>query len=50
VETLYFGDRDIPYYGPVIDRVPAGEETGDLWDHILALTRHDSFYELKRPR
>jgi 2-hydroxychromene-2-carboxylate isomerase len=50
VPTLYFGDRDIPFYGPVIDRVPSGREAGDLWDHILGLSRHESFYEIKRPR
>lgn len=50
VPTLYLEGRDVPYYGPVIDRVPLGEEAGDLWDHVLGLTRHDCFYELKRPR
>ncbi len=50
VPTLYLEGRDVPYYGPVIDRVPVGEAAADLWDHVLGLTRHDCFFELKRPR
>lgn len=50
VPTLYLEGRDVPYYGPVIDRVPLGEAAADLWGHILGLTRHDCFFELKRPR
>ncbi len=50
VPTLYLEGRDVPYYGPVINRVPVGQEAADLWDHILGLTRHDCFFELKRPR
>jgi|YNPNPStandDraft_1061719.scaffolds.fasta_scaffold00318_14 hypothetical protein len=50
VPTLYPEGRGIPYYGPVIDRVPTGTQAADLWDHVLGLTRHDCFFELKRPR
>lgn len=50
VPTIFFGPSRIPYYGPVISRVPRGEEAGDLWDHVVGLTRHEYFYELKRPR
>jgi protein-disulfide isomerase-like protein with CxxC motif len=50
VPTLFFGAGEIPYYGPIIDRVPSGEEAADLWDHIYAITRHSYFFELKRPR
>ncbi len=50
VPTLFFGAGDIPYYGPIIDRVPSGEEAADLWDHVVGLTTHNCFFELKRPR
>lgn len=50
VPTLFFGPSRVPYYGPVISRVPEGEEAGDLWDHVAGLARHEYFYELKRPR
>lgn len=50
VPTLFFGPERVPYYGPVISRVPRGEEAGDLWDHVAGLARHEYFYELKRPR
>jgi hypothetical protein len=50
VPTLFFGGDNVPYYGPVIDRVPTGEDAGDLWDHIAGLARHQCFFELKRPR
>ncbi len=49
VPTLFFGGGDIPYYGPIIDRVPSGEEAADLWDHVVGLARHNCFFELKRP-
>lgn len=50
VPTIFFGPGRIPYYGPVISKVPKGEEAGDLWDHVAGLARHEYFYELKRPR
>lgn len=50
VPTLFFGESEVPYYGPVLDKVSTGEEAGDLWDHVAGLARHECFYELKRPR
>jgi predicted DsbA family dithiol-disulfide isomerase len=50
VPTIFLGPSRVPYYGPVISRVPKGEEAGDLWDHVAGLARHEYFYELKRPR
>ena len=50
VPTLFFDRSEDPFFGPVIDTVPPDEEAGDLFDHILGLTRHDYFYEIKRPR
>ena len=34
----------------VIDKVPEGEEAGELWDHVKSLARQQSFFELKRSR
>lgn len=49
VPTLLIDDA-APLYGPVIGNVPEGEAAGELWDHVLWLSRQPQFYELKRPR
>ena len=38
------------FFGPVITPAPKGEEAGGLWDGVLAVSRYDGFYELKRTR
>lgn len=50
VPTIFFGPSRIPFYGPVISKVPTGQEAGELWDHVAGLARYEYFYELKRPR
>ncbi|MEJ5376068.1 MAG: DsbA family protein [bacterium] len=50
VPTIFFGPSMTPYYGPVISKVPRGEQAGELWDHVAGLACHEYFYELKRPR
>lgn len=38
------------YFGPVVCRVPRGEEAARLWDAIATLTAIPGFYEIKRRR
>jgi protein-disulfide isomerase-like protein with CxxC motif len=37
-------------FGPVIAKIYRGEEAGDLFDHVTALSEYEHFYELKRGR
>lgn len=38
------------YFGPVISPAPRGDEAGALLDGLLAMSRVDGFFELKRSR
>ena len=38
------------FFGPVITRIPRGEEAGRLWDAFVTLTDFPYFFELKRER
>jgi fermentation-respiration switch protein FrsA (DUF1100 family) len=46
---ITFGAPDGPsFFGPVISRVPPGDEAARLWDAVVALAHQPGFAELKR--
>jgi len=38
------------FFGPVLSRIPRGEDAGELWDGVVKVAKFDYFYELKRSR
>ncbi len=38
----------VAFFGPVISRLPAQDQAGQLWDHVVGLASFPGFAELKR--
>jgi 2-hydroxychromene-2-carboxylate isomerase len=46
--TIAFNDSS--FFGPVLSRIPRGEDAGRIWDGTIALAAFPYFFEIKRTR
>jgi 2-hydroxychromene-2-carboxylate isomerase len=46
--TIAFNDS--AFFGPVLSRIPRGEDAGRIWDGTIALAEFPYFFEIKRTR
>lgn len=42
--------NDVAYFGPVLSRIPRGEEAGQLWDSVTGLSKNPHFFDIRRGR
>jgi 2-hydroxychromene-2-carboxylate isomerase len=46
--TIAFNDSS--FFGPVLSKIPRGEDAGRIWDGTIALAAFPYFFEIKRTR
>jgi hypothetical protein len=46
--TIAFNDSS--FFGPVLSKIPRGEDAGRIWDATVALAQFPYFFEIKRTR